>query len=81
MKRRTAMTADSPPQLLDEVCRGRFLDIFQILPPTQTEQNLEHFSYKTKYDGYRFAIGRFECPQYPYNGIICVFTNLVDDHT
>ena len=42
---------------------------------------IPEWGYKASYGGYRFAIGRFECPRYTFNGKLCVFTNPVDDHT
>lgn len=43
--------------------------------------NIPSWGYEQSYDGYQFAIGRFECPQYSPNSNLCVFTNPVDDHT
>lgn len=42
---------------------------------------VSEWGYEASFGGYRFAIGRFECPQYTFYGNLCVFTNPVDDHT
>ncbi|MCQ9677918.1 LGFP repeat-containing protein [Corynebacterium sp. BF-R-2] len=39
------------------------------------------WGYNQSFGGYRFAIGRYDCPEYSHHADLCKFTNPIDDHT
>ena len=39
------------------------------------------WGYKAQYGGLRFALGRYNCPQYNYYSDLCSFPEVVEDQT